>query len=173
MRLKTEGYRAHNPRWAWLPLSGEGAALHGGRFNPRGTAALYLGLSLLTAVKEANQGFAFKIQPTLICSYDIDCDDLEDLREKATLDRLDVTSADLACAWLAIAAAGEEPPTWALARRLIGAGTAGLIAPSYAPGADASDANLILWRWGPDLPHSVRVHDPNGRLAHNDQPWRS
>ena len=39
--------------------------------------------------------------------------------------------------------------------------------PSFAPGALASDANLVLWRWGPDLPHRVEVHDPGGRLPNN------
>jgi RES domain-containing protein len=29
-------YRAHNPEWAWSPLSGEDARRHGGRFNRLG-----------------------------------------------------------------------------------------------------------------------------------------
>ena len=63
MRFQGLAYRAHNPRWSFTPLSGEGAAVHGGRFNPRGTPALYLALDPMTAIKEAAQGFARKFEP--------------------------------------------------------------------------------------------------------------
>ncbi|WP_369334366.1 RES domain-containing protein, partial [Stenotrophomonas maltophilia] len=41
MPLRHEGklYRALNPAYASEPLSGRGAELYGGRFNPKGTAA--------------------------------------------------------------------------------------------------------------------------------------
>ena len=45
-------YRMHVPRWASLPLSGEGAAKHGGRANRPGVAALYLALEAPTALAE-------------------------------------------------------------------------------------------------------------------------
>ena len=41
MRFQGILYRALNPMRAREPLSGEGARLYGGRFNPRGTPALY------------------------------------------------------------------------------------------------------------------------------------
>ena len=43
IRVKLTGfvYRAHNPRWAFAPDSGQGAASAGGRFNPVGMPALY------------------------------------------------------------------------------------------------------------------------------------
>ncbi len=66
---------------------------------------------------------------------------------------------------------GRTPPTWTLARRLIADGMAGVIVPSFAPGATAQDRNLVLWRWGPDLPHKVNVHDPSGRLPRNQLSW--
>jgi RES domain-containing protein len=172
LRLVTTAFRAHDPRWAWSPTSGDGAALHGGRFNPKDTSALYLGLSMVGAVKEASQGFGFKIHPMLICSYEVDCEAVEDLRDVATCKRLGVAADDLSCGWLSLAASGDDPPTWALARRLIADGVAGIVTPSFAPGANPSDANLVLWRWGPDLPHQVRVHDPDGRLPQNDRSWR-
>ncbi|WP_373506590.1 RES domain-containing protein [Thiocapsa sp.] len=51
-------YRPHNPRWAFAPSSGDGAASHGGRLNPRGTPVLYSSLDPKTASMEAQQGAA-------------------------------------------------------------------------------------------------------------------
>ena len=47
-------YRALNPVYARDPLSGRGAQVYGGRFNPKATAALYASLSPVTALREAN-----------------------------------------------------------------------------------------------------------------------
>ena len=53
MRLQTTCYRGIDPKWAHLPLSGEGAAIHGARLAPRGKAALHFSLDANTAIKEA------------------------------------------------------------------------------------------------------------------------
>ena len=172
MRFRGEAYRAHDPRWSFKPLSGAGAAIGGGRFNPPGVEALYLALTPITAVKEANQGFARKIDPLVLCTYEVDCEDVVDLRETAGRKAAKLGAEALACGWKAMALRGEEPPTWAAAKRLVAAGTAGVLVPSFAPGADAGDHNLVLWRWGPDLPHRVTVHDPSGRLPKNQLSWR-
>ena len=63
VRFRGLAYRAHNPRWSWAPTSGEGARLHGGRFNPKGVPALYLSLNTSTAILEATQGFASRFPP--------------------------------------------------------------------------------------------------------------
>ena len=55
MRFRGRLYRALNPVYAREPLSGRDAQLFGGRFNPKGVPALYTSLSILTAIKEANQ----------------------------------------------------------------------------------------------------------------------
>ncbi|MDR0808919.1 MAG: RES domain-containing protein, partial [Gemmobacter sp.] len=57
MRWRGTAWRAHHPRWSWSPLSGEGAALRGGRFNPAGMPALYLALSLEGMLLEMGHGF--------------------------------------------------------------------------------------------------------------------
>jgi RES domain-containing protein len=72
--------RAHDPRWSFKPMSGDGAAIRGARFNPKAIPALYLALGIIMAMKEANQGFAHRIDPCVLCSYDVDCDDIVDLR---------------------------------------------------------------------------------------------
>ncbi len=60
--------RIHDPGWAWAPGSGEGAKLHGGRFNLPGVEALYTSLRPETAWLEAQQGFAFKTWPMTLCA---------------------------------------------------------------------------------------------------------
>ena len=50
-------WRAFVPRWAHLPLSGEGAARFGGRWNPVGAPTIYAAFELSTAWAEYNQSF--------------------------------------------------------------------------------------------------------------------
>jgi RES domain-containing protein len=171
LRFRGTCYRAHDPRWSFKPLSGEGAATHGGRFNPRGVPALYLSLTIGGAIKEANQGFAFKIDPCVLCSYEVDCADIADLRIDESRAEHGVAFADMACAWFSLIADGNEPPSWGLARRLIAEGHAGILAPSFAPGANDADHNLVLWIWSGHLPHRVTVFDPSGRLPKNQLSW--
>ncbi|WGM40881.1 RES domain-containing protein [Caulobacter sp. NIBR1757] len=160
MRFRGTAYRAHDPRWSFSPLSGDGAAIHGGRFNPKGMPALYLGLAPMTAIKEASQGLALKIEPLVLCSYDVDCENIVDLTTAAGLKAAGVAGSDLACGWMLLAHEGRTPQTWAMATRLIADGVIGVIAPSFAPGSTADDRNLVLWRWGQDKPCRITVHDP-------------
>ena len=51
MRYQGMLYRALNPIHAREPLSGRGAELYGGRFNPKGLPALYTSLSIMTALR--------------------------------------------------------------------------------------------------------------------------
>ena len=171
MRFVGTAYRAHHPRWSFRPISGDGAAIHGGRFNPRGLPALYLSLELVTAIKEANQGFAHKIEPYVLCSYEVDCEDVLDLADEAGRQAAGVKESVLAAGWFAHIAVGTTPPQWRLVETLVAKGAAGALVPSYAPGATAGDRNLVLWRWGPNLPHKVEAFDPSGRLPKNQLSW--
>jgi len=146
--------------------------MRGARFNPKGMPALYLSLEILTAIKEANQGFARKIDPCVLCSYDIACEDIADLRTEAASSAEGVAFADLDCPWFALLASGQEPPTWPIVRKLFDAGRAGVLVLSYAPGATERDHNLVLWRWGEHDPLRVRVYDPSGRLPKDQLSWR-
>jgi RES domain-containing protein len=53
-------YCAHDPRWACDLASGEGAKHKGGRFNPKGTKALYTSNTFEGAWDEAQLGFPKK-----------------------------------------------------------------------------------------------------------------
>jgi RES domain-containing protein len=165
-------YRAHNPRWAFALDSGLGAASVGGRFNPAGMAALYTALRFETAWLEAQQAFPFKAQPMTLCAYEVDCEGILDLTDTATLAAYGVAQADLACPWKDFSTRGMKPPSWSITERLVAAGIAGVIVPSFAKGAVAADINVVFWNWAPDPPHRVRVIDDDRRLPKDGSSWR-
>jgi len=169
VRFAGRAWRAHDPKWSFSPLAGAGAAQTGGRFNRKGQAALYLALDLATAVAEAAQGFGQRIPPLTLCEYDVDCEEIAGLSDEATRAPLGVTAGDIACAWLTFQLAGKRAPSQLVAQRLKAEGYAGLLAPSFAPGA--SGTNLVLWAWGPAAPHKVEVYDPDGRLPRDRRSW--
>lgn len=172
MRFVGQVFRAHHPRWAFLPTSGQGAAVHGGRFNPPGMPAFYTALRMETAWLEAQQAFPFKAQPMTMVAYTVDCEPLANLTEARTLSDLGIESGELACAWEDMADRGIDPPSWRVARQLLHVGYAGIIVPSFAHGASAKDVNAVFWRWSDSPPHQVLVIDDHGRLPKDDRSWR-
>lgn len=164
MRWSGLAYRAHDPRWAWAPLSGEGAAAQGGRFNPKGVPALYLALTLEGVFLEMSHGFGHRFEPLTMCTYDVDVDDVVDLSSDATRAAANAQGTDMACAWAYDRDQGRKPASWALVEKLIGHGAAGILTPSFARGARPDMLNLVLWRWGTEVPHKVTLFDPNNRL---------
>jgi RES domain-containing protein len=133
--------------------------------------ALYTSRRFQTAWLEAQQGFPFKAQPMTLVAYAVDCEDVLDLRDAATLSHWNIDPRDLDCAWERLVGQGSEPPTWTMARRLHAAGQAGIIVPSYARGATGDDVNVVFWRWSKDLPHQVRIVDDFGRLPKDRSSW--
>ncbi|PJN94444.1 hypothetical protein CNY89_14475, partial [Amaricoccus sp. HAR-UPW-R2A-40] len=95
VRFKGLAYRGHDPSWAHAPLSGEGAAAQGGRFNPKGVAALYLSLAVETVFKEVSAGFGHRFDPLTICAYDVECEALVDLTTEDA--RASATTAPASC----------------------------------------------------------------------------
>ena len=165
MRFQGLVYRAHNPQWSWTPLSGEGARRHGGRFNRRGVAALYTSLAPLTAVREA-QPLGRPMQPLVLCAYEVDTEPVFDALDETQRLGIGVGESDLACpTWEAEMLVGAVPASHALADRLIAAGYTGMRVQSFAAGSDATDINLVIWRWGPDRPTRVVLIDEGGRLS--------
>ena len=172
MQYKGFAYRAHNPYWSVSPVSGEGAQLHGGRFNPKGIPALYLSLTTPTALAEYNQGFPHRPQPVTLCAYEIECQDMLDLCSENQRETAGVTLSEMACAWELMIRQKQIPPTWAMATRLINAGIAGIIVPSYARNSPNKGQNIILWDWSDTLPHKVRVIDDNQVLPKDQTSWQ-
>lgn len=172
MRFKGQVWRAHHPRWSFDPASGEGAAFYGGRFNRKGVAALYTSLQRETAWLEAQQAFPFKAQPMTLCCYEVDCEDVLDLRDVTKCHEAKINPDSLDCAWEELVSTGREPPSWSLASRLIGEGYAGILVPSFAAGRTSQDFNAVFWQWSDSPPHQVKVIDDYGRLPRDDKSWR-
>lgn len=170
MRYRGVAYRALDPYWSHRPLSGDGAAVHGGRFNHIGQPALYLAISAAGALREVTQGLLLH-DPLTVCAYVLNIDDLVDLTRNETLDPYGVSQSDLACDWKRDLTDHRLPPSHRLVDLLIAEERAGILVRSFAPGAAAQDRNLVLWRWGPDLPHKIDVYDPEGRLPKDQRSW--
>ena len=119
-------YRALNPVYAREPLSGRGAELYGGRFNAKGTPALYTSLDPATALREANQ--VGSLQPTILVSYKADLGPIFDTRYQDGLDRYGATEAMLADpAWRMKMLDGQSVPTQDFARALMADRFAGIL----------------------------------------------
>lgn len=157
-------YRALNPLWARDPLSGQGAALYGGRFNRVGRPALYTALSIMGAVAEANQ-IGRPFEPVTLVSYEADLGPLFDATDPLALAERQITGAELgADDWRVEMRRHGLSTSQRIAAELEGAGYIGLIAPSYARGAAPEARNLVLWHWqGPGM--KLRVIDTEGRLS--------
>lgn len=147
--------------------------MKGGRFNPIGTPAFYLGLTVEAVFLEMGHGFSRRFEPLTICTYEVDVDDLIDLRSDAGRDALGVTLKELGCAWALDLSNGREPVSWTITKRLMVKGASGILVPSFVRGTKPDIQNLVLWKWGSDLPHRVTVHDPNSRPPMNQSSWRT
>ena len=164
MRFHGTLYRALNPIYAREPMSGRGAEIYGGRFNKKGMPALYLSLSVMTALREANQ--VGSLQPTTLVSYEADIERVFDTRDGAALKSEGMNPSMLADpTWRHQMKATGEAETQAFARRLSMAGYQGLMVESFAPGAGEGDFNLVLWMWSDVPPARLTLIDDENRLA--------
>lgn len=168
MRLTGTLYRAHNPRWSWTPLSGEGARRHGGRFNPVGQPALYTSLSAKTAMLEASP-LGRPFQPLTLVAYAVDAAPMLEATDPAALARLGATGSDLSDPhWEALMRAGQTPVQHRIAEAAIAAGYVGVLVQSFARGAGPEDLNAVFWTWD----GALRVIDDDGRLPRDGASWQ-
>ncbi|TNB46324.1 RES domain-containing protein [Martelella lutilitoris] len=144
-------------------MSGRGAEIYGGRFNPKGVPALYAATSVLTALREANQ--VGDLQPTTLVGYRARIDMVFDARDGAALAAAGVDDAVLADpSWRDQMSESGEARTQRFARDLIAVGYNGLLVRSFAKGARPDDINLVLWRWAETGPSSLELIDDEDRL---------
>ena len=153
-------WRILSPRWAHAPLSGEGAARHGGRWNRPGQPALYLSETIETAFAEYQQEMG--VRPGTFVAYDLSGALIVDLTDVAVQAELGLTAADLLEPWKEAAFVRKvDPGTWRLVDRLVGEFD-GLRVPSaqYSGGV-----NIVLWRWNAAEGAQIRHFDPRTELV--------
>lgn len=159
-------WRAFVPRWAHLPLSGEGAARFGGRWNPVGSPTIYAARELSTAWAEYNQGFVQ--HPALIARLELTGARLADLTDEAILSAAGVGPDIHRCEWRAVLDAGRTPETHLLRDRLLAQDFHGVIYPSFmSPGGTC----VALWSWNEEGAPRLEVVDPDGRLPKTPASW--
>jgi RES domain-containing protein len=161
-------YRYLTPKWAFLPLSGAGSAIDGGRFNRVGIEALYLSLAPQTALEEYRQGSSL-VPPATLASYVATIGNLVDLSEGYDPARWPAEWANWDCAWRRIVRLEKTtPPSWGLADAVISAGHKGILFPSLRhPGG----ANVVLYHANFDDQDRLEVHDPDGQLPRDQSSW--
>ena len=162
-------YRLHVPRWATQPLSGEGAALHGGRANRPGVPALYLALEAETALAEYRQ-LSPLLPPGTLVSYRLTLRRVFDFRGGYVGEPWDPLWSSFDDDWRALwFGARVEPASWVLANKVIEAGATGELFRSVR---QRGGTNLVVY---PDRlrdDDAIGVHDPDGALPRNQDSWR-
>ncbi len=145
-------YRYHNPAWAWSPYAGTGAKLCGGRFNPKGTSALYLADTPESALREVTAGTGPNlIQPWLLCSYAVQAEGILDLTDSSNV---------FDTPWRLQLLEKAIPPGWQLCQHLKHRkDIAGVLVPSF----QSHGNNLVLFRYRQT---ELQIFDPEQRLRH-------
>jgi RES domain-containing protein len=102
-------HRYLTPKWAYLPTSGAGAAVDGGRFNRPGVEALYLSRAPQTALEEYKQGASIT-PPATLAAYKITLAEVADLSLGFDADAWDGAWKEWDCAWRQIARVDRKIP---------------------------------------------------------------
>lgn len=140
-------------------MSGEGSSIEGGRFNAKGIATLYTSLTSEVAWLESTP-LGYNLQPRILCAYEADIEPIFDATDSQALISKGTSETELQNSeWKREALEGTVSITQGLANRLIEDGFAGMLVRSFVRGATKNMLNLVLWKWGPDLPHKITLID--------------
>lgn len=161
-------YRYLTPKWAYLPLSGAGAATAGGRFNRPGVEALYLSAEPETAFAEYRQGSSLP-NPATLAAYRIELTDVVDLSAGYNPTQWSAPWAEWNCDWRWIARVDHKaPPSWRLGDEAIRSGARGLLFPAtHHPGG----TNLVVFGANLTADDRLAVHDPDSMLPKDQRSW--
>ena len=161
-------YRYLTPKWAYLPLSGAGAARAGGRFNRPGVDALYLSTEPDTALAEYRQGSSLP-NPATLAAYKVELADVVDLSAGYDPAQWSDAWTDWDCDWRWIARVEHKvPPSWRLGDEAIRSGAQGLLFPSTHR---AGGTNLVVFSANLGTSDRIAVHDPDDMLPKDQRSW--
>ena len=157
-RIEGRFWRMLSPRWQHAPLSGDGAARAGGRWNAAGTPALYLSDTHATAIAEYMQSL---VHPGTLTPYDVALGSILDLADPAVQAASGIEAALLTLDWRRVRDIEKaRPASWDFAQNAIAAGFDGMRVQS----TQTHGLNLILWGWY-GAGARVEVVDPTGSLS--------
>ncbi|PKA41990.1 hypothetical protein CWR43_17785 [Rhizobium sullae] len=159
-------WRAFVPRWAYAPLSGEGASRFGGRWNPVGAPTIYAACELSTAWAEYNQGFVQ--HPAMIVQLELRGACLADTTDPGLLREFEVPADIHRCEWRMLMDQGKVPEAHRLRERLLESGYHGVIYPSFMSHGGTC---VALWGWNMPGAPELRAIDPEGRLPKSSASW--
>lgn len=161
-------HRYLTPKWAFVPLSGAGAAVDGGRFNRPGVEALYLSRSAQTALEEYRQGASIT-PPTTLAAYILALEKVADLSAGYDPASWSPAWSEWDCNWRKLARIdGKIPPSWMLADSLVVEGFSGVLFPSLR---HHGGTNLVVFSGNLTSVDKLQVHDPDRRLPRDQSSW--
>jgi RES domain-containing protein len=161
-------HRYLTPKWAFVPLSGAGAAIDGGRFNQPGVEALYFSRTAQTALEEYRQDSSIT-PPATLAAFKVTLEKTADLSAGYDPATWSVGWAEWNCNWRKLARLeNKTPPSWSLSDLLIVEGFGGLLFPSLRhPGG----TNLVVFNANLSGADKLQVHDPDHRLPRDQSSW--
>ena len=162
-------YRALTPRWSYMPESGAGAALAGGRFNRPGIEARYLAETPEGALLEYQQELPL-LPPATVATYLVTAEPVIDFSDGYAENTWSPIWKEAYCNWKGLAFLDEvEPPSWVLGDLARAANAVGIL---YRSVRDPALLCLVLY---PEFSSRflAPVFDPKGDLPSNADSWAS
>ena len=155
-------YRMHVPKWAVKPTSGDGAKKYGGRANRPGIAAIYLSLSIETAVKEYQQT-SILLPPGTLVSYQVSIKSLVDFRAGFTPSWGPIWE-DFYCDWRELWFNQKiEPPSWVIGDEVVSSvGAKGIL---FRSTVNDGGTNLVVYIDKLSESDSLLPFDPKQSLS--------